>query len=189
MIFMRCLVLCLGILCSLSSCGYHLDRGEGLLTSRYNSISVPYVEGDEYGDLTAAVVREIVQSGAFEYQAYGGALILQIREVDCGEEHIGFRYDRRRSGKLTDDIIPTETRITEMVEISVIESASGCMILGPVRLSAYIDYDHDYYFSRNGVNVFSLGQLIDIDEAKVAARTPLNEKLAHKIVDYLTQSW
>lgn len=170
-------------------CGYRLDRGEGLLTSRYRSISVPYVVGDEFGDLTAAVIKEIVQSGAFEYEAYTGALTLNIAQVDLREDNIGFRYDRRRSGKLTDDVIPTETRMIETVEITVVESASGCVILGPVRLSAYMDFDHDYYFSRDGVNVFSLGQLIDIDEAKIAVRAPLNERLAKKIVDYLTQSW
>jgi hypothetical protein len=82
-----------------------------------------------------------------------------------------------------------ETRIIATVEISVTESGSCRTLLEPVRLTASVDFDHDYYFSRNGVNVFSLGQLIDIDSAYDAVQTPLHDLLARKIVDYLNESW
>jgi hypothetical protein len=178
--------LCLA--CFLSSCGYRFDQYEGL-AARYSTISVPYVEEDRDGSLTAAVIKEIVRSGTFEYQCDNGALILKIDQIDLREENIGFRYDRKKRGKLTKDIIPTETRIVSVVEVAVIESASGCTVLGPVRLSASVDFDHDYYFSRDEVNVFSLGQLIDVDEANDAVQSPLNQVLAEKIVAYISQSW
>ena len=181
-------VLPLFLACILSSCGYRFDQKEGL-SARYATISVPYVDGDRDGSLTAAVVEEIVRSGSFEYRRDGGALVLEIEQVDLREENIGFRYDRKKRGKLTKDIIPTETRIISVVEVAVIESVSGCTVLGPVRLSASVDFDHDYYFSRDEVNVFSLGQLIDIDEAYDAVQTPLYQALAEKIVAYITQSW
>jgi len=165
-----------------------LGQGDGL-RSRYSSISVPYVKGDQEGLLTAAIVKEIVRSGAFEYQFSGGSLVLNIIEIDLDEDNIGFRYDRKKQGCLTKDIIPTETRITIFVEVWVTEAASCTTLLGPVRLSASVDYDHDYYSSRDGVNVFSLGQLSDLEAAYDAVQIPLNRAIAEKIVDYISQSW
>lgn len=183
-------LLCVAALLALSlgSCGYRVGYGEGL-PACYRSISVPYVEGDQEGYLTAAIVKEIVRSGAFQYRHCGGSLILNVTELDIVEDNIGFRYDRRKRGTLTSDIIPTETRMTIYVEVWVTDAASCCTVLGPVQLSASVDYDHDYYSSRDGVNIFSLGQLSDIDEAYDAAQTPLNRIIAMKIVDYITQSW
>lgn len=172
----------------LSSCGYRMGLGEGLPT-RYNSISIPYVQGDNDGSLTAAVIKEMAESGSFEYRNTGGRLTLQIKKIDLSEENIGFRYDRKKRGQLTKDIIPTETRITEIVEVTVIDSATCLNVLGPVRLAASVDFDHDYYFSRDRVNVFSLGQLSDLDEAYDAVEIPLQRKMAQKIVDYVNQSW
>jgi hypothetical protein len=169
-------------------CGYRVGNGEGL-PACYSSISVPYVDGDMEGYLTAAIVKEIVRSGAFQYRYCGGSLILNVTQLDIDEDNIGFRYDRRKRGTLTSDIIPTETRMTILVEVSVTDAASCCTVLGPVQLSASVDYDHDYYSSRDGVNIFSLGQLSDLDEAYDAAQTPLNRTIARKIVDYITQSW
>lgn len=171
-----------------SGCGYRVGVGEGL-PAYYSSISVPYVDGDQEGYLTAAIVKEIVRSGAFQYRYCGGSLILNVREISIDEDNIGFRYDRRKRGTLTSDIIPTETRMTILVEVSVTDAASCCTVLGPAQLSASVDYDHDYYSSRDGVNIFSLGQLSDLNEAYDAAQTPLNRAIARKIVDYITQSW
>lgn len=171
-----------------TSCGYQWGSGNEL-TAQYATISVPYVDGDPNGSLTAAIIEEIARSGAFEYRANGGALELVVKIVDEREENIGFRYDRKRSGKLTNEIIPVETRLIVTVEVSVVQNVSQRVVMGPVLLSASVDYDHDYYFSRNGVNIFSLGQLIDVDEATDAAQVPLNRVLAQKIVDYITQAW
>lgn len=180
------LTLCLALI--LSGCGYSTGQGEGL-PSRYRTISVPYIDGDNEGAFTAAVIKEIAQTGAFEFRDRGGRLDLFVRIIDLREDNIGFRYDRKKKGQLTKDIIPTEMRATLFVEVSVVDTASNCCVLGPVRLSASIDVDHDFYFSRDGVNVFSLGQLSDIDAAYDALEAPLYDKMAIKIADYVTQSW
>lgn len=172
----------------LSSCSYRQGLGGGL-SSCYSTISVPYIAGDCDGALTSAVIKEIVRSGAFEFRYWGAALILNVEVIDIDEENIGFRYDRKKRGKLTKDIIPTEERMSIVVEVSVTEAASCCTVLQPVRLMACVDYDHDYYSSRDGVNIFSLGQLSDLDEAYDAAKTPLYKAIAEKIVDYITESW
>lgn len=174
--------------CLLTSCGYRMGPG-GALPTQYPSISVPFVEGDQDGALTAAIIKEIVRAGDFTYQYHGGSLTLKAKLIEIDEDNIGFRYDRKKRGKLTKDVIPTEERVTMVVELSVAEAASCRTILGPVLLSASVDYDHDYYSSRDGVNIFSLGQLTDLDAAYDAVQAPLNRAMAEKIADYLTQSW
>jgi hypothetical protein len=171
-----------------SGCGYTFSDPRTAVAKRA-TLSVPYVIGDQDGTLTAAIIREVVRSGAFAYRDSGGTYLLKVEQLDISEEHIGFRYDRKKKGALTDEIIPTETRIISLVEIALIESGSERTLIGPARLSASMDYDHDYYFSRHGVNIFSLGQLTDIDTAYEAVQTPLNDAVAQKIVAYISQSW
>lgn len=174
---------------TLTSCsGYRFGANTGL-TNSYKTISVPYIEGDLDGSLTSAVISELVRSGAFEYRHCGGALILKAKLIDWRDENIGFRYDRKKQGELRHAIIPTETRRTSYVEVVVEDRAAGCIVSGPVQLSASADFDHDYEYARNEVNVFSLGQLSDFDAACDAVQTPLNQALARKIVDYVIQSW
>jgi len=167
----------------LTGCGYTFMAGSG--PYKQATLSVPYVVGDQDGSLTSAIVREVVREGTFRYRSCDGALTLKVTQIDQEEENIGFRYDRKKKGALTKDTIPTETRITSIVEITLVENGSGATLLGPVQLSASVDYDHDFYFSRNGVNIFSLGQLTDLDTAYDAVQTPLNQAIARKIVAYI----
>lgn len=175
--------------CLLSGCGYKFGQGDEGLASRYSSISVPYVCGDQDGALTAAIVKEVVRSGYFEYRYCGGSLVLNVKDVEYDEDNIGYRYYRKKRGTLKHEIIPVETRLTIFVEVWVTEAISGQTVLGPVRLSESVDYDHDYYSSRDGINVTSLGQLSDMEAAYDAVQVPLNRAIAVKIVDYITQSW
>lgn len=170
-----------------SSCGYRFSQGE--LASKYDTISVPYVEGDLDGRLTAQIVKQLSVTGALKYTRVAGDLILSAKILDLGDENIGFRYYRDKDGKLTRETIPVETRLSITVEIAIIDAATGQAIRGPVILSAQTDFDHAYYSTRNAVNVFSLGQLTDFDEAYDAAKRPLNQELAKKIVDYVCDSW
>lgn len=168
-----------------TACGYRC----GLEMQTYEkrpSIEIPYIKGDLDGGLTAAVIKYVTRSGAYEYRANGASYILNVCNLEIDETDIGFRYDRKKRGKLTRDTIPTEERITATAEVSVVEAASGKVILGPEVITASVDYDHDYYFSRNGVNIFSLGQLTDLEEAYDAVQVPLHNELAKAIAEYLS---
>lgn len=178
------LVLCLVLL---TSCGYQL--GYDGVAANYKTIAVPSVIGDSDGDLTSCLVKAITSSGCLEYRQGHAAAVLNVKLIEVVEDNIGFRYDRHKDGKIRHTIIPTETRLKGVVEINLVDSCSGTAVLGPLRLVAYEDFDHDYYTSRNGVNIFSLGQLNDYDEAYDAAMHPLNVTLAQKIVDYICNSW
>lgn len=171
----------------LGGCGYQFGT-DGII-SQYSSIAVPYVKGDLNGNLTSAIIKEISESGKNLVFKKNGDLILKISIIELNDENIGFRYDRNKKDRLTRSIIPTETRTTESVEMILTEACSGKVILGPIIISASVDFDHDYYLSQNAVNVFSLGQLTDYDQAKDAVCCPLNKALAKKIVDYVTESW
>lgn len=170
-----------------SGCGYRF--GEGELATQYKTLSVPLVLGDEDGDLTAALVEQIARSGTYQYSRDEGVLILKVELIDFRDENIGFRYDRKKDGKRRKEIIPTETRLSVTAEVTLIEACSARPLLGPARILASIDFDHDYYSSRGEINVFSLGQLGDYDTAHDAAYQPLNRVLAQKIVDFINDSW
>lgn len=175
------------ILLLFSGCGYHLNRGN--LSENYQTIFIPYAEGDQKGELTQAVIKKISTSGALAYVTCGGDLKLEMKLVDLDDENIGFRYDRKKSGRLTHSLIPAETRLKGGVELSVIETSTGKIVRGPTLIHASVDYDHTFYTSRKKENIFSLGQLDDIDAATEAGMIPFNQKLAEKIVDYLINSW
>ncbi len=171
----------------LTSCGYQFGTGSHIST--YRTISIPYVQDDWDGSLTAAIVKQMAQSSNLIYRETGGSLTLKVRILDYYDENIGFRYDRKKNGELRHIIIPDETRTTIDVEVILMEAATGRSLAGPTRISASVEYDHDYYSNRDAINIFSLGQLTDIDEAYDAAQKPLNQRLAEKIVAYVTDDW
>lgn len=171
----------------LAGCQYQFGRGD--LSQRYTTISVPYVEGDQRGELTAEVIKKLSTSGAFRYVSCGGDLVLKIKLLEFREENIGFRYDRKKTGQLKKSIIPTETRMKAIAEVLVIESGSGETIRGPTRMIASTEFDHTYYATRDEINIFSLGQLNDLDAARDAVKQPLNRHLAERIVDFIMNSW
>lgn len=175
------------ILLTQTGCGYKF--GQGSIPDVYSTVSVPYVCGDLDGSLTAAVIKEFEINGGLRYVNCGGSIELYINLLDLRDQNIGFRYDRDKRDRVTDCIVPTETRITAIAEVKVVEACTGKCILGPVILSSSVDFDHDYYSSRNGVNIFSLGQLNDIDAARDAVMKPLNRALARKMVEYVNESW
>lgn len=179
-------IFCL-IIFQFSGCGYHF--GSGALPTNYSTFYIPYIKGDEEGLLTADVIKQMSRAGGLKFQTAGADLTILVELVDLRDENIGFRYDRNRQGKLTKSIIPAETRITAFAKVTVLDGLSGEVLLGPARLSASVDFDHDYYSSRNEINVFSLGQLDDYDAAHDVVFRPLYIALAKKIVDYVCDSW
>lgn len=171
----------------LTACGYTLnqvpDRAEA------PTISIPYVEGDIDGRFTSALIREVSASGNYVYRRSGGEWILQVRIINDSYENIGFRYDRSRKDRVKHWIIPVELREGLLIEVQLISGYTQEVVKGPNRIAAQIEYDHDYYTIRDGVNIFSLGQLTDIDSAEDAAKTPLFERAAEKVVNWLIYSF
>ena len=171
----------------LEGCCYQFGRGE--LSQLYGTISVPYVKGDQRGELITDLIKKLGTSGTFRYVTNGGDLILKVELIEFREENLEFRYDRKKTGQLKNSIITTETRVSVVAEVLLVEGSTGQIVRGPTRINASAEFDHTYYATRNAINIFSLGQLNDVDAARDAVMHPLNRNLAEKIVDYIVNSW
>lgn len=170
----------------LTSCSYRL--GQGSITDQYQTISVPYVCGDLDGTLTAELIKQLEITGGLHYVNCQGDIQLLVNLVDLRDQNIGFRYYREHGDKITRCLVPTETRVTAVVEVKVVDLCTGQCVLGPVILKENVVFDYEY-LNGDGVNIFSLGQLNDDDAARITAKTPLNKALARKIVEYVNESW
>ena len=167
----------------LTGCGYQF--GEGELSQRFDTFSVRFAKGDLSGHLTEQVIRRVASETALTYVNDGADLELLLELVEVDEENVGFRYDRNKHNRRVDYIIPSETRLRAYVQLTLMDRARGCVLAGPTLLEADYEFDHDYYTSHSAVNIFSLGQVTDYDEAYEAALKPLYENLAQKVADYL----
>jgi hypothetical protein len=174
------------VLLLLTGCQYR--AGQGGFSGNYSTITIPYAGGDEDGRLTSSLVKKMEESHILSYCHTNGELVLVVNLLKVKDKNIGFRYDRKKDGERAKTIIPTETRRFLQAEVVVTEACSGREVLGPVRMTAYVDFDHDYYTVRDQVNIFSLGQLVDIDAAYDAAWEPLYDKLAEKVIDWVNNA-
>lgn len=172
---------------SLSSCGFKAGSGE--LIEEFETISVCFAEGDWQGSLTQTLINEIATRTSLTYVNGGGDLSLVVVLKGLDENNIGFRYDQNKKGKRIDYIIPTETRLRVLADVTLVDQTRGAVLMGPILFEACYEFDHDFYSARNSVNIFSLGQLSDYDEALDAALKPLYQELSQKIVDYLLSAW
>lgn len=177
----------LSLCLTLAACGYRL--GDCSCLQQYQTVTVPFVQGDMDGRLTNAIIRELEGSGGFQYCPSGGSLTLYVCVADRGNDNIGFEYDFNSPTNRTKRIVPNEGRLTAMVEVRVCETASGTAVLGPICLCESVDYDYDPLVVDNTLSTFSIGQVVSFDAAEDAALTPLYDRLARKIVDSLSACW
>ncbi len=179
------------------SCGYHWQPDSSI-----PSISLPFIEGDEEGQLTNEVAHAIALSGIGELQSHGGAYRLQIALCDSCSETIGFRRDRQKvDGKNKKNMLACEARKTIAAEVTLFRESSQEIVFGPEKIEADIDFDYvdnDCYKDLTFVDPegftqavlpFSLGQLEPYESAQDAAMCPLYRNLAQKIVDMVSSKW
>ena len=176
------------ILLITSSCGYRYARS--YKDESTETISIPFVSGDETGILTTFLIEEINKETGLEYQQSSGKYTLNVRIVDSKFENIGFRFNhkkKRHEEKLVvNKLIPNESRIKILAEVTVTDSSTNSSILGPVHIIAYADFDHQNRSINHSINRISQGQLTDIDTASSSVNTPLYRNLAHEIANYIT---
>jgi len=175
------------ILILLTGCGYHI--GHNRISENYHTVSIPFAEGDATGAFTKELIHVLSASGAYVYQPCNPDAILSVRLIKYYDENIGFRYDRDSEGEIEETLVPSETRRFVSAEVKMIDARRGCVVLGPSLIKVYVDFDHEFNSSRDAVNVFSLGQVTDIDGAIDAVARPLNRALAQRIVDYISNAW
>lgn len=178
----------------LEGCGYRWGPGE--IRERYESISVPYVEGDRSGFLTSAIIQRFSTTGALVFHTCDGDLILRVCLLQPEEENIGFIYAPEdeedgdvESGEISNIVVSNEARLCQSAKVTVQDALTGCTILGPVTITAFLAYDFDPDFSDVNDHTTGLGQLEMQGLARETAYPALYRILSEKIVDYVIHSW
>jgi len=175
------LSLSLLVLILTASCGWKLHPALNKSEKSY-TISIPYVEGDPSGKLTAQLVETIQREGGFRYVHSGGRLILKVKLIDNDILNIGWKVDPSRDNQ---KIIPNESRKKLLAEVTVLQEGRAQPLIGPVFIKSFVDYDHQHYALNNDANIFSLGQLTDIDTARDGLDTPMYRAMALEINNFL----
>ena len=169
-----------------SGCGYHTGRG-GTNQSR-QTVSVPYITGDLTGYATASLVHQLASQGQYRYAHGDGILTLQVELVDQRTDHIGFRYEVSDDGDLEDNVIAAEDRLSVLAKVSLVDSETNAVVLGPKLVSASVDYDYQTDPIRANLTQFSAGQFDVFESAEDAALHALYDALANKIVTFLNNT-
>lgn len=160
------------------------------------TISIPYFKGDTSGALTDSVIKGIATSESFRYTDKKGNLLLEGKVISDTNENIGYQFDRDpTSGERIHRLVPNEGRREITVEIHLTDTRTQKIIYGPVKISAFGDYDFvdsdslrdTSFINPAGVResslFFSLGQLDSINGAQRASLDPIHRRLALKIVE------
>jgi hypothetical protein len=176
-----------------TSCGYQLTNHP------LKSISVSFVEGDIDGMFTSELIHSIYTSPLVTYSNNSGDYQLSVKILNVEEDQIGYKRDRLKSdGSLKRNIRATEGRKTIEITAELKDRYTNKVVWGPCVLKGDTDYDYvdqDSLFDLSFINPsgvrttvlsFSLGQLESIDDAQLAATSPVYRLLAQKIVDAMT---
>ncbi len=177
---------------SLTSCGYRTASEDK------TTISVPYVEGDNQGQLTAEIIRQLTNSDMYDFVRKDGDLVLIVSLVGDRNDHVGFKYDRtEKKGKIEHNLMSTENRRILTAQVTLSRPDTEEVVLGPMTITATGDYDYidvntlkelafrDQQGKRKKTINFSLGQLDSVEGAQDAVLTPIYRQLAQKIAAVL----
>lgn len=171
----------------LTACCYQFGRGE--LSERYSTICIPYVEGDDQGFLTTALIRQLSASGGLLYRSSGSDLLLRVCLLQPIDKNIGFIYAPKGDNDPPHTLVSNEARLTQTALIRLIDRRTGECILGPCEITVSLAYDFEPDLSHIADHQFSLGQLEMHDLAQDAATPGLYRLLAEKIIDYVNHAW
>lgn len=166
-----------------TSCGWHLVAPQGQ-ENRY-TVNIPYVYGDGDGSMTSHLVKEIEKQSSFRYVHDGGEITLKVELLDNKSENIGYRFDPDKLYDGKHKTIPSETRRKILAQVTVIDTNSQKVLLGPSHILTSVEFDHQYYNLSHNINRFSLGQLTDVDTTYDVVDIPLYRALSRDIATYL----
>ena len=169
------------MLLALTACGYRL--GQGPYVERGTKLSIPYIQGDKNGDFTNALIYAVEAKSSYRFCGGSGDRVLRVAIQEIKKEHVGWRYDIDSHEELTDVTIPQETRLVMVVIVELLDGQTYALVGGPFEIRESVEFDHDYYYSADEINVVSLGQLTDYDTAFDVSLKPLYAKISEKIVD------
>jgi len=177
------------LLILLSGCGYKISSSQP-------SIAISHVEKDYDGMLAATLAKQLTDKGITYNNNSNLKLIVKIIERTTND--IGYMHDKEENGQPKQNILACEGREKIVTEISLKNEKEGKIIIGPLKISAYSDFDFiqqdakqelvftDIHNQQQETLPFSLGQLEAKESAEHAAQRPLYQKLAKNIIDVIT---
>lgn len=171
------------LLAFVTSCGY--QAGQGNTLDGYCTVSIPCIPGDLRGELAQALIHTISTSSSLTYKRCEGDLCLEISICDQNALPIGYRVDPYSEEPPPKNIIPSEERLTLVALVTLTDRCNNCVLLDREPVSAWVEFDHDYYTSEKSTNLFSLDQLVNLSDAEETARRSLYKELAKQIVNRL----
>lgn len=175
------------VLCLSSCAGYRFGHGD--LVAPYRTICIPYVEGDNRGQLTTSLIRTFATHGNLKPSTAGAELALEVCLMEPEDENIGFGIAPPQDGDDTKILVSNEARLTVTALVTLIDRASGCRLLGPMEVSAWLDFDFEPDLGNVNEHAFSLGQLEMHPLARDGALPALYDRLAQRIADSVLHSW
>lgn len=165
----------------LSGCsGWHLSES----MAHKKTVHIPFAQGDVSGEFTRRVIAEVSKQPGFSVDDSGQYLLI-MRLLDTKDQKMGYRYDPIDLEKDTKKIILNESRALVLVEVSLKDTFSNKIVLGPAYILGSTDYDHQENTIDMNTNDFSLGQLTDIETAQDVTYIPLYRDLSIKIGSWL----
>jgi len=192
-ILRHCLLLSLCLL--LTSCSYRAITSEDRQT-----VSIPYVRGDEEGFLTSALISAIDRVGLYDYVNSNGDFELKVAIIGDSEETTGYRYNRSKTGHIKQNLMETENRRYVSAEVTLYQATEETPVLGPLVVTAFAEFDYIdvsslrelAFIGPHGktekVIDFSQGQLDSIEGGEDNVLTPLYRQLARKIAAVIQKS-
>jgi hypothetical protein len=165
----------------LSSCAsWHLSDS----MNHPKTIHIPYAIGDSTGEFTRRVISEVSKQPGLTVDD-SGQYLLVIKMLDSKEQKLGYRYDPIDLAKDKKEIILNESRALALAEVTLKDTFSNKIVLGPAYILGAIDFDHQQNTINNDTNDFSLGQLTDVETARDVTYIPLYRDLSAKIATWL----
>jgi hypothetical protein len=126
---------------ALASCGYRFTPSQ--YEGERMSLSIPYIQGDPEALFNSELSRVFASSGRFDCLQSGGDYTLGIVLLSDTNDRIGYRYDRDdATGRRKPNILAVENRRNILAQVTLYDSHSGDVILGPMPIKASSDYDY-----------------------------------------------
>lgn len=178
---MSLIKLLLGALLILSGCARYSFISP---SSTKTPLSVPYVEGDDTGRLTNALIASIGMKTQFCVEE-GCRYQLMVKILDSKQHKLAYRFKPYGN----DGLIPCENRAHMLAKVAIVDRSTHKVVRGPGFILASIDYDHQQTAKDDIINKFSLGQLGNIDTYDDSLPIPLNRNLSEKIALWVEQQY
>ena len=146
-------------------------------------IEIPYILGDDTGDLTQALYRAVSAKTRFQVGSDCRYKLI-VKILDSKDESLSYRFKNHHPDA---KLVGCESRANLLASCEIIDTTTRKCVRGPGFIKAAIDYDYHHDAKSNKLNRLSLGQLEDLDADREVLPIPLNRDMSEKIALWLQQ--